>query len=158
MRFCNFLIHSASCLYCISQLPQNWPTVLSLEKSSECESGYWERMQEWAREKTQAVTQMQKPSTSYPGLLKIFVCVLAYLLMLWGFVLVLMCVYMHMYVFPCRRPWIKLTAWCLEWISGLSVKQLFIHPGWDKQTDIQLYIHTQTFHKPYCAIIKVTGT
>lgn len=33
MRFCNFLIYLASCLYCISQLPQNWPTVLSLEKA-----------------------------------------------------------------------------------------------------------------------------
>ncbi len=66
-----------------------------------------ERMQERARGMTQAVAQMQKPSMSYLGLLNIFVCVLAYLLMLWGFVLGFMCVHMHVYVFPCRQPGLK---------------------------------------------------
>ncbi len=103
-----------------------------------------ERMQERARGMTQAVAQMQTPSMSYLGLLNIFVYVLAYLLMLWGFVLGFMCVHMHVYVFSMQAAWIKMTVWCLVWISGLRVKQLFIPPGWHKQTQIQLHIHTHT--------------
>lgn len=121
-------------------------------------------MQEWGREKTHAVTQMQKAFHVLSGPSEdICVCTCIFTLALRVCISVYVCVYAYVCFFYAEMqrismPWIKLTAWCLEWISGLSVKQLFIHPGWDKQTHIQLNIHTHTFHKPYCAIIKVTGT
>ncbi len=136
---------------------------------SEFESRYWEK--ECKREPEEWHKQWHK-CKSLPRLIWAFEIYLCVCTSIFSCAL-RVCIRLNVCAYACvcfimQAAWIKMTVWCLVWISGLRVKQLFIPTGWHKQTQIQLHIyihthththtHTNTFHKPYCAITKVTGT